>query len=105
MTIDRGTYDAEKIETQYNRLHKAFAKVKNLRINYAAKALSNLSILQLLKNIGSNLDTVSVQEVQLGLHAGFRPEQIIYTPNGVSFEELEQVISYCLAIVRCAEAV
>lgn len=87
-------YDAEKIEAQYNRLCKAFSKVKNLRINYAAKALSNLSILQLLKNIGSNLDTVSVQEVQLGLHAGFRPEQIIYTPNGVSFEELEQVIGY-----------
>ena len=87
-------YDAEKIEAQYNRLSKAFSKVKNLRINYAAKALSNLSILQLLKNIGSNLDTVSVQEVQLGLHAGFLPEQIIYTPNGVSFEELEQVIGY-----------
>lgn len=87
-------YDADKIEYQYNRLTKAFSKVKNLRLNYAAKALSNLSILQLLKNIGSNLDTVSVQEVQLGLHAGFLPEQIIYTPNGVSFEELEQVISY-----------
>ena len=87
-------YDAEKIQFQYNRLHKAFAKVKNLRINYACKALSNISILQHFKNMGSCLDTVSVQEVQLGLHAGFKPEQIIYTPNGVSFEELEQVIGY-----------
>lgn len=87
-------YDAEKIQFQYNRLQKAFTKVKNLRINYACKALSNISILQLFKNMGSCLDTVSVQEVQLGLHAGFKPEQIIYTPNGVSFEELEQVIGY-----------
>ena len=87
-------YDADKIQFQYNRLNNAFAKVKNLRINYACKALSNIAILQLFKNMGSCLDTVSVQEVQLGLHAGFNPEQIIYTPNGVSFEELEQVISY-----------
>jgi diaminopimelate decarboxylase len=39
----------------------------------------------------SGLDTVSIQEVQLGLLAGFSPEKIIYTPNGVSFEEIEEV--------------
>jgi diaminopimelate decarboxylase len=84
-------YDAEKIECQYNRLTKAFAKVEKLRINYAMKALSNISILKLLKNLGSGLDTVSIQEVQLGLHAGFSPDKIIFTPNGVSFEEIEEV--------------
>lgn len=84
-------YDAEKIQSQYLRLKGAFSKVERLRINYAVKALSNLAILQLLRQMGSNLDTVSIQEVQLGLHAGFQPQQIIYTPNGVSFEELEEV--------------
>lgn len=84
-------YDAEKIQNQYIRLTDAFAKVESLRINYAVKALSNIAILQLLKQIGSGLDTVSIQEVQLGLHAGFTPDRIIYTPNGVSFEELEAV--------------
>ena len=84
-------YDAEKIETQYNRLTNAFSKVENLRINYAMKALSNISILKLLKSLGSGLDTVSIQEVQLGLHAGFTPDKIIFTPNGVSFEEIEAV--------------
>ncbi|PWA05075.1 diaminopimelate decarboxylase [Flavobacterium psychrotolerans] len=84
-------YDAAKIKSQYHRLTAAFSKVERLRINYATKALSNLAILQLLRQIGSNLDTVSIQEVQLGLHAGFQPEQIIYTPNGVSFEEIEAV--------------
>ncbi|MDI1256029.1 MAG: diaminopimelate decarboxylase [Flavobacterium sp.] len=83
-------YDAEKIESQYNRLSNAFSKVERLRINYAAKALSNITILQLLKKIGSCLDTVSIQEVQLGLHSGFEPHHIIYTPNGVSFEEIEE---------------
>lgn len=84
-------YDAEKIQSQYNRLTAAFSKVERLRLNYAVKALSNIAILQLLKGMGSNIDTVSIQEVQLGLHAGFEPSQIIYTPNGVSFEEIEEV--------------
>ena len=84
-------YDAATIEKQYHRLTSAFAKVEKLRLNYAMKALSNVSILKLMKNLGSGLDTVSIQEVQLGLHAGFDPEKIIFTPNGVSFEEIEDV--------------
>ena len=84
-------YDAEKIQSQYNRLTKAFSKVEKLRINYAMKALSNIAILQLLKEMGSGLDTVSIQEVLLGLHAGYDPEKIFYTPNGVSLEEIEEV--------------
>ena len=84
-------YDAAIIEQQYQRLTTAFSKVPTLRINYAMKALSNVTILKLLKNLGSGLDTVSFQEVQLGLHAGFTPDKIIFTPNGVSFEEIEAV--------------
>ncbi len=84
-------YDAEKMQSQYQRLTNAFSKVEKLRINYAVKALSNLSVLKLLKKMGSGLDTVSIQEVQLGLLAGFTPDRIIYTPNGVSMEEIEEV--------------
>lgn len=84
-------YDAEKIQSQYHRLENAFSKVSQLRINYAVKALSNISILKLLKQLGSGLDTVSIQEVQLGIMAGFPAEKIIYTPNGVSMEEIEEV--------------
>lgn len=84
-------YDAAKIQSQYQRLEKAFSKVNHLRINYAVKALSNISILKLLKQLGSGLDTVSYEEVQLGLLAGYSPDMIIYTPNGVSMEEIEAV--------------
>ncbi|WP_353777837.1 diaminopimelate decarboxylase [Winogradskyella sp. 3972H.M.0a.05] len=82
-------YDADTIINQYERLTNAFSSVNELRIHYAVKALSNISVLKLLKSLGSGLDTVSIQEVQLGLEAGFDPEQIIFTPNGVSFEEIE----------------
>ncbi len=83
-------YDAEKIVSQYKRLTDAFKDVKHLKINYAVKALSNISILKLFKTLGSGIDTVSIQEVQLGLAAGFLPEQIIFTPNGVSLAEIEE---------------
>ena len=86
-------YDANKISSQYERLTKAFAVVPSLRINYAMKALSNVSILKLMRKLGAGLDTVSIEEVKLGLHAGFAPEQIIFTPNGVSMEEIEEAAS------------
>ena len=86
-------YDGAKIKYQYNRLTKAFSGVQKLRINYACKALSNISILNLMRSMGSGLDTVSIQEVQLGLKAGFNEKDIIFTPNGVSMEEIEKVAS------------
>ncbi|MBT8271581.1 MAG: diaminopimelate decarboxylase [Flavobacteriaceae bacterium] len=84
-------YDAHKIESQYKRLTTAFSEVTSLKLLYAVKALSNLSVLKFLKRLGAGLDTVSIQEVNLGLHAGFDPRSIIFTPNGVSFGEIETV--------------
>jgi diaminopimelate decarboxylase len=91
-------YDAQKITSQYQRLTNAFSKVEKLQINYAVKALSNISILKLFKHLDSGLDTVSIQEVLLGLHAGFNPDKIMYTPNGVSMQEIEEVASFGVQI-------
>ena len=85
-------YDADKIIAQYQRLSNAFSSVKKLKINFAMKALSNISVLKIFKSLNAGLDTVSVQEVQLGLKAGFDPKDIIFTPNGVSLEEIEQAM-------------
>lgn len=82
-------YDAEKIMAQYKRLESALHGNQPFKINYAVKALSNINILKLLKSLGSNIDCVSLGEILLGLEAGFEPEQISFTPNGVSFGELE----------------
>jgi len=83
-------YDADIIKSQYKRITNSFSNVKQLQINYAVKALSNINILKFFKTLNSGLDTVSIQEVQLGLKAGFKPQDIIYTPNGVSFHEIEK---------------
>jgi diaminopimelate decarboxylase len=41
---------------------------------------------------GAELDTVSIQEVYLGLKAGFKPEEILFTPNCVSFDEIQEAV-------------
>lgn len=85
-------YDAEQIKSNYQTFYDAF-KVKSLKIHYACKALTNISILKLFKALGSGLDCVSEEEVMIGLKAGFEPEDIIYTPNGVDYQEYERVIA------------
>lgn len=84
-------YDAEKIKSQYDLLSEAFSGV-NLKIKYAAKSLTNISILKLLKSFGSELDCVSIQEVEMGLMAGFEPKEILFTPSGVALEEIDLAV-------------
>jgi diaminopimelate decarboxylase len=84
-------YDTNKIALQYKKLAKAFEGTK-VKLNYACKALSNISILKYMHSLGSGLDAVSIQEIHLGLHAGFAPHQILFTPNCVSFEEIKDAV-------------
>ena len=84
-------YHAETIQLQYKRLLNAFPKAK-VKLHYALKALNNVNILRLLKAEGAGLDAVSIQEVQLGLRAGFAPHEIMYTPNCVDFAEIQEAV-------------
>ena len=80
-------YHAEKIGIQYKKLQTAFAAC-NARFFYACKSLTNINILKYVQSIGASLDCVSINEVKLGLMAGFSPADILYTPNCVDFEEI-----------------
>lgn len=82
-------YNANRISEQYNKLQTAFSKV-NARFFYACKALSNINILKYIESLGASLDCVSINEVQLGLRAGFSPDRILFTPNCVDFAEVEE---------------
>jgi len=83
-------YDKGKIISQFYRLKDAFKNIDNLHINYAAKALSNINILKVIKEIGCGIDAVSIQEVELALFAGFKADQIFYTPSGVELNEIKK---------------
>ncbi len=84
-------YDTSRMEKQYRRLEMAF-RGSRIRIHYACKALTNINVLRFFKGLGSGLDTVSIQEVMLGLRAGYDPRDILYTPNCVSLEEINQAV-------------
>lgn len=84
-------YDTGIMLRQYNLLKDAFSGT-NTKIKFACKALNNINVLKFFKNIGVELDTVSIQEVWTGLRAGFDPKKILYTPNCVSMEEIELAV-------------
>jgi diaminopimelate decarboxylase len=84
-------YDADVIKRQYQRMDNAIS-YKHKRLNFACKSLSNINILRYMRSLGAGLDTVSIQEVQMGLRAGFTPDEIMYTPNCVSFEEIQEAV-------------
>ena len=90
-------YDAEKIVHQLRTLKTAFS-ASDVKIKYAAKALTNLSVLKLLRAHGSDIDVVSIEEAQLALRAGFKPGQIMFTPSGVDFSEIVEGVNLNLTI-------
>ena len=85
-------YDKNKIISQYSKLRNAFINIDNLHINYAAKALSNINILKIMKDVGCGIDAVSIQEVELALYVGFKTDQIFYTPSGVELSEIKKAL-------------
>jgi diaminopimelate decarboxylase len=82
-------YHAEKIKEQYQTLEKAFADT-HARFFYACKALTNINVLKYVESLGAGLDCVSINEVRLGLKAGFTADRILFTPNCVDFAEIEE---------------
>jgi diaminopimelate decarboxylase len=85
-------YHAEKIAEQYQKLTTAFRDSDTVFF-YACKALTNINILRYICSLGANVDCSSINEVRLALHAGFPKERILYTSNGIAFEEIEEARS------------
>ncbi|MCC5928358.1 MAG: diaminopimelate decarboxylase [Cyclobacteriaceae bacterium] len=90
-------YDAAKITGRIEELKSAFPDM-NMKIKFACKALSNLSVLKLMRKQGAELDAVSIQEVLIGLKAGYKPSEILFTPNCVSFSEIKEAVNLGVVI-------
>src|SRR5687767_5484231 len=82
-------YHAEKIKEQYEKLAGAFRHI-DTRFFYASKALTNIHILRYIRSLGSGIDCSSINEVRLALHAGVEKDFILYTSNGIAFEEIAE---------------
>lgn len=80
-------YDSEKITKQITSLKNAFSD-SDVKIKYAAKALTNISILKHIRQQGCGIDVVSIHEARLALKVGFKPKDIMFTPSCVDFDEI-----------------
>jgi len=90
-------YDAEKMIRQLEKFKRAFSGL-DLHVKYAMKSCSNISIVRLMKMQGTGLDTVSIPEILMGLQAGYDPQEIVFTPNVVSFDEIRRAVEIGCAI-------
>jgi len=90
-------YDAETMKRQYTNLVSAFPDV-NLKIKFACKSLNNINVIKYLKSLGAGLDTVSIEEVYIGLKAGYKPSEILYTPNCVAYSEIKEAVDLGVTI-------
>ena len=82
--------DEQKIRENYNKLYSAFSsKYPKLHMCYASKANTALAVMKILNTEGSYIDAVSPGEIYTALTVGFKPEEIMFTGNNVTTEELE----------------
>ncbi|HVF95832.1 MAG TPA: diaminopimelate decarboxylase [Flavisolibacter sp.] len=84
-------YDAAKISEQYQKLTNGFS-VLDTAFFFACKALTNINILKYVHSLGCGIDCSSGNEVKLALHAGVPPQKILYTSNGIAFDEIEEAV-------------
>ncbi len=84
-------YDADVIKRQFERFTKAFLGIDH-KIMYAVKSCTNLSIMKYMHILGAGIDTVSIPEIKMGVKLGFKPEEIVFTPNVVEFCEIRDAV-------------
>jgi len=82
----------KRIRDNYNRLYTSLINAyKYVRIYYAAKANTNLTVLRILQSEGAYLDTVSPGEVFMGLSSGFTSDRLMFTGTSVRDDELKML--------------
>ena len=92
-------YSAQNIRDGYSSIDDAFSGYPHY-IHYALKANSTLSILRLLRELGSRADANSSGEIEVARRAGFKPSEIIFTGVGKTRLELEEAVSLDLGIIN-----
>lgn len=90
-------YSRAAIEEQWLAYDRAFAKRSHL-ICYAVKANSNIAVLNLLANLGSGFDIVSIGELERVLRAGGNPDKVIFSGVGKQRQEMARALA---AGIKC----
>jgi diaminopimelate decarboxylase len=84
-------YDENILRMRCKEMHNLL-KYKNFRVNYSAKANSNLELLRIIESEDIDVDAMSPGEIFLEKSAGFTSDRIFYIGNNVSGEEMKYAI-------------
>ncbi len=98
-------YSESSISKNFSEIRDVFNTDKK-KVYYSVKANSNLTILKLLKNLGSGFDIVSMGELERVMKIGVDPKNIVYSGVGKSEEDIRKSIElgiYCLNVESFAE--
>ncbi len=92
-------YDENKIRKNFREFLLAFrSRYQKTKIFYSYKANTNLAILHILKQEGAKADVVSGGELKAALRIGLKGEEIIFTNNAKTMDELNMAIDYDVII-------
>jgi len=96
-------YSARAIREAYRAIDEAFAPYPHA-IHYALKANSTLSLVRLLRSLGSRADVNSGGELAVALRAGFDPKDVVFTGVGKTREELDEAITKGVGTINAESA-
>ena len=92
-------YDENTIRKNFREFLLAFrSRYQKTKIFYSYKANTNLAILHILKQEGAKADVVSGGELKAALRIGLKGEEIIFTNNAKTMDELTMAIDYDVII-------
>jgi diaminopimelate decarboxylase len=96
-------YSARAIREAYRAIDEAFAEYPHA-IHYALKANSTLSLVRLLRSLGSRADVNSGGELAVAMRAGFDPKDVVFTGVGKTRDELDEAITKGVGTINAESA-
>jgi len=84
-------YDEQKIRKNFRKVNNAFSKYyPDFKMFFAVKACNNPAIVNILRQEGAGADCASVNEILLAKHVGLGGENVMFSGNFLSDEDIRQ---------------
>ncbi len=90
-------YDEETLRKRCQEM-KNLMQYPNFRVNYSAKANTNVELLKIIRDEGLDVDGMSPGEMYLEMKAGFPPGRITFIGNNVSRSELQFAVDHHILV-------
>lgn len=90
-------YDEETLRSRCREMRNLM-KYPHFRVNYSAKANTNVELLKIICSEDLDVDGMSPGEMYLEMKAGFTPDRITFIGNNVSRQELQFAVDHGILV-------